>query len=86
MFSPEPALPLHETMLEMLHAARLRGLGHTEHSLAVCDLLLQIHAPAGGMLGEPCAGCREPWPCQTVLGILGGLAPSPLPAPAHPGP
>ncbi|WP_229231752.1 hypothetical protein [Sinomonas cyclohexanicum] len=82
MISPEQSLPLHETMLGMLHAARRRGLGHEEHSLAVCELLLQIHAPAGELLGEPCASCREPWPCQTVLVILGGL----VPATTGPGP
>ncbi|GAB2741787.1 hypothetical protein GCM10027090_11120 [Sinomonas soli] len=64
-------------MLEMLHESRRRGVAHTEHSLAVCELLLQIHAPAGEALGDPCAGCREAWPCQAVLGILGGLEASP---------
>lgn len=60
MFSPEPALPLHETMLEMLPAARRRGMAHEEHSLPVCKLPLEIHAAAGELVGEPCAGCREP--------------------------
>jgi hypothetical protein len=70
-------------MLGMLLEARRRGLAHTEYSLPVCELLLQIHAPAGGALGEPCAACREPWPCKTVLDILGGLVPSPQPTRAH---
>jgi hypothetical protein len=71
MFSPEPALPLHETML----AARRRALDHYEHPLPVCELLLQIHDPAG--LDDPCAGCQQAWPCKRVLGILGGLVPLP---------
>jgi hypothetical protein len=73
MLSPETAQPLHETMLSMLHEARRRGMSHEEHSLPVCELLLEIHAPDGELAGEPCAGCREPWPCGTVLEILGGL-------------
>ncbi|MGY3568080.1 hypothetical protein [Sinomonas sp. RB5] len=80
---PEPASPLHETMLEMLHEARRRGMAHSEHSLPVCELLLEIHAPAGVVAGEPCKACREPWPCKTVLDILGGLEPAAgPPAPA----
>ena len=79
MPEPELAQPLHETMLEVLHVARRRGLAHEEHSLPVCELLLEIHAPAGQLAGDPCGGCREPWPCQTVLGILGGLIPGPPP-------
>jgi hypothetical protein len=75
MFTRESAAPLHETMLGMLHEARRRGMAHAGHSLPVCELLLEIHAPAGGPVGEPCAGCREPWPCKSVLEILGGLVP-----------
>jgi hypothetical protein len=75
MFPPEPAQPLHETMLGVLHEARRRRMPHTEYSLPVCELLLEIDAPDGDVLGEPCAGCHEPWPCQTVMGILGGLVP-----------
>lgn len=76
MFPPEPALPLHETMLEMLHEAHRRGMAHEEYPLPVCALLLEIHAPGSEESGEPCAGCGEPWPCQMVLGILGGLMPA----------
>jgi hypothetical protein len=73
MFTPDPAPPLHETMLGMLHEAPRRGMAHAGHSLPVCELLLEIHVPAGDLVGERCAGCREPWPCKTVLEILGGL-------------
>jgi hypothetical protein len=73
---PEAATPVHETMLEMLHEARRRGMSHTKDSLPACELMLEIHAPAGELLGMPCAACREPWPCTTVLGILGGLEPA----------
>lgn len=73
---PEPAQPLHETMLEMLHEARRRGMSHQRHPLPACELMLEIHAPAGELLGMPCTACHEPWPCKTVLGILGGLEPT----------
>jgi hypothetical protein len=67
-------------MLEVVHEARRRGMTHSRHSLQDCQLLLAIHAPAGEMIGAPCAGCREPWPCKTVLGILGGLEPAAVPS------
>jgi hypothetical protein len=71
---PNPDAPsLHETMLEMIHEARRRGMSHNKYSLGACDLLLEIHAPGGEALGSPCAGCLERWPCSTVLGIIGGL-------------
>ncbi|MGT2460762.1 hypothetical protein [Sinomonas atrocyanea] len=73
---PDPAQPLHETMLEMLQEARRRGMSHTRDPLPACELMLEIHAPAGELLGTPCAACHEPWPCKTVLGILGGLEPA----------
>lgn len=85
MPEPEPALPLHETLLGMLHEADRRGMGHEEHSLAVCELLLAVHAPAGELLGDPCGGCRQAWPCRTVLGVLGGLIPSSRPGAANGG-
>ena len=72
---PEPAPPLHEAMLEMLHEARRRGMSHTKDSLPACELMLEIHAPAGELMGMPCAACHEPWPCTTALDILGGLEP-----------
>lgn len=75
MFPPEPAQPLHATMLSVLHEARRRQVRHEEYPLPVCELLLEIHAPAGDMVGDPCEGCQEPWPCKMVLGILGGLVP-----------
>jgi hypothetical protein len=50
---------------------------HAEYPLPVCELLLEIHASDGDGLGEPCAGCHEPWPCQTLMGIFGGLVPLP---------
>lgn len=80
---PEPASPLHETMIEMLHEARRRGMTHETHSLPACQLLLEIHAPSGDLVGTPCAGCGEPWPCKTVLGILGGLVPASGPGAAY---
>lgn len=64
---------LHETMLEMIHEARRRGMSHNKYSLGACDLLLEIHAPGGESMGSPCAGCLERWPCSTVLDIIGGL-------------
>ena len=70
---PEPAPPLHRTMLEMLHEARRRGMSHQGDSLPACELMLEIHAPEGELMGMPCAACHGPWPCTTVLGILGGL-------------
>ncbi|MGY3567905.1 hypothetical protein [Sinomonas sp. RB5] len=50
---------------------------HTEYALPVCELLLEIHTPDGDLLGEPCAGCHEPWPCKTAMGILGAVVPLP---------
>lgn len=76
MPQPDAAKPLHETMLGMVQVARRRGMAHEEHSLPACELLLELHAPAGKLAGDPCEGCREPWPCKTVLEIIGGLIPA----------
>ncbi|MGT2463434.1 hypothetical protein [Sinomonas atrocyanea] len=79
---PEPASPLHETMLQVLHEARRRGMSHSRYSLQACRFLLVAHAPAGQTTGTPCEGCLERWPCHTVLGVLGGLKPTHASRPA----
>ncbi|GAB2755952.1 hypothetical protein GCM10027090_27720 [Sinomonas soli] len=70
---PDTASSLHVTMLEMIPEARRRGMSHGTYSLGACELLLQIHAPAGEEVGSRCGDCLERWPCTTVLAILGGL-------------
>lgn len=70
---PEPARPLHATMLEMLREARRRGMAHSACSLEVCASRMAAHAPTGEQVGSPCGGCLERWPCGTVLAIIGGV-------------
>ncbi|MGT2463403.1 hypothetical protein [Sinomonas atrocyanea] len=62
MFSLEPAQPLHETMLGVLHEARRRRMPHAEYSLPVCELLLEIHTPTGTCSGSPAPAATSPGP------------------------
>ncbi|WP_157089111.1 hypothetical protein [Sinomonas atrocyanea] len=75
----DAASSLHETMLEMVHEARRRGMPHDRYPLGACESLLKVHAPAGESVGSICEGCLERWPCHTVLAILGGLGRTPGP-------
>lgn len=68
----EPAQPLYQSMLEMV-AECGDPVSRGALSAEMWRPVVQKHSPAGSFVGQPCAGCGDPWPCKTLRDVLGAL-------------
>ncbi len=69
-------MPMHREIMERVRLLLLHGSVEQRISAEIWGPVVSAHRPTGPEIGDPCAACRQAWPCGPVREILSaGLLP-----------